>query len=732
MAMKLWPLSLPSLWSARPLASPAPPEASAPEIEDLCGRAGTYLKPTEIEDLRRACEFGARAHAGQRRLSGEPYIHHPLAVAGFLAGMRMDRDTLIASVLHDVLEDTPTLKDDLRKGFGADVATLVDGVSKLTQMEFESYAQAQAENFRKMLLAMTHDIRVILVKLADRLHNMRTVFALPADKRRAVARETLDIYAPIAQRLGINSVRLELEDLGFAALYPKRHRVLTKAIQRARGHRKALVDQILRSIRRRLRQEGLSGEVSGREKHLYSIFKKMQAKKLPFSEVFDVYGFRIIADTADTAYRTLGAIHQLFKPVPGKFKDYIAIPKANGYQSLHTVLFGPHGVPIEVQIRTEDMDAVAERGIAAHWQYKSGESASNSAHTKAREWLTGILDIQREAGNSVEFLENVKMDLFPDEVYVFTPKGDIIKLPRGATAVDLAYSVHTQIGNRAVATRIDRRLAPLSSALVNGQTVEIITAPGAAPSPAWLNFVVTAKARSHIRNFLKDLKRDEACDLGRRLLNRELERFGTALERVPAAGIEAALADLHLKTIDALLEDIGLGKRPAPIVARHLIPAGAGEAASVAATAMPLAIKGTEGMVVSFPKCCYPIPGDAILGYVSAGRGIVIHRRTCKNVAEFKNHPEKWVDVQWGGDIDAEFPVAIRLEAVNQRGALATIAAAVAKEDANIEFVGMSERDEGSAGLSLVVVVRDRRHLARVIRSVRTTQPVSRVVRLRG
>ncbi len=729
--MKLWPLSLPSLWSARPLATPAPPETPVPEIEDLCRRAADYLKPAEVEDLRRACEYGAKAHAGQRRLSGEPYIHHPLAVAALLAGMRMDRDTLIASVLHDVLEDTPVLKDDLRKGFGENVATLVDGVSKLTQMEFESYAEAQAENFRKMLLAMTHDIRVILVKLADRLHNMRTVFALPPDKRRFVARETLDIYAPIAQRLGINSVRLELEDLGFAALYPKRHRVLSKAVQKARGHRKALVDQILRSIRRRLRQEGVCGGVSGREKHLYSIFKKMQAKKLPFSEVFDVYGFRIIAETPDAAYRTLGVIHQLFKPVPGKFKDYIAIPKANGYQSLHTVLFGPHGVPIEVQIRTEDMDAVAERGIAAHWQYKSGESASTSAHSKARDWLKGILEIQREAGNSEEFLENVKMDLFPDEVYVFTPKGDIIKLPRGATAVDLAYMVHTEVGNRAVATRIDRRLAPLSTVIANGQTVEIITAPGAAPSPAWLNFVVTAKARSHIRSFLKNLKRDEACDLGRRLLNRELERFGAALERVPARDLEAALAGLHLKETDALLEEIGLGKRPAPIVARYLIPAGTGEA-TPASSALPLAIKGTEGMVVSFPKCCYPIPGDAILGYVSTGRGIVIHRRTCKNVAEFKTHPEKWVDVEWGSDLHTEFPVAIRLEAINQRGALATIAAAVAKEDANIEYVGLSERTEGSAGLSLVVAVHDRRHLARVIRSVRTTKPVSRVVRIKG
>ncbi len=729
--MKLWPLSLPSLWSARPLATPAPPETPVPEIEALCRRAAVYLKPAEVEDLRRACEFGAKAHAGQRRLSGEAYIHHPLAVAGLLVDMHMDRDTVIASVLHDVLEDTPILKDDLQKSFGENVATLVDGVSKLTQMEFESYAEAQAENFRKMLLAMTNDIRVILVKLADRLHNMRTVFALAADKRRFIARETLDIYAPIAQRLGINSVRLELEDLGFAALYPKRHRVLSKAVQRARGHRKALVEQILRSIRRRLKQEGLSGIVTGREKHLYSIFKKMQAKKLPFSEVFDVYGFRIIADTPDGAYRTLGVVHQLFKPVPGKFKDYIAIPKANGYQSLHTVLFGPHGVPIEVQIRTEEMDAVAERGIAAHWQYKSGDRASNSAHSKARDWLKGILEIQREAGNSEEFLENVKMDLFPDEVYVFTPKGDIVKLPRGATAVDLAYMVHTEIGNRAVATRIDRRLAPLSTVIANGQTVEIITAPGAAPSPAWLNFVVTAKARSHIRSFLKNLKRDEACDLGRRLLNRELERFGMAFERVPARVIEAALADLHLKETDALLEEIGLGKRPAPIVARHLIPTGTGETPAVP-SAIPLAIKGTEGMVVTFPKCCYPIPGDAILGYVSTGRGIVIHRRTCKNVAEFKNHPEKWVDVEWGSDVHTEFPVAIRLEAVNQRGALATIAAAVAKEDANIEYVGLSERTEGSAGLSLVVAVRDRRHLARVIRSVRTTKPVSRVVRIKG
>ncbi|MGH8522171.1 MAG: bifunctional GTP diphosphokinase/guanosine-3',5'-bis pyrophosphate 3'-pyrophosphohydrolase [Gammaproteobacteria bacterium] len=730
--MKIWPFI--PLASTRAAKEPSVPSASAlRQIDEVCLLAREYLKPAQVTALRRAYEFGARAHEGQRRMSGEPYIEHPLAVARILLGMRMDYETLAAAILHDVIEDTATEKQQISHEFGDEVAKLVDGVSKLTQMEFETYAEAQAENFRKMLMAMTHDIRVILVKLADRLHNMRTLGALPQEKRRLVARETLDIYAPIAQRLGINALRRELEDLGFAALFPNRHRVLSKAIKQSRGNRKELMLQIKNSIERRLRQEDLPAGVAGREKHLYSIYKKMRAKRLPFSEVLDVYACRIVVDTVDAAYRVLGVVHHLFKPVPGRFKDYIAIPKTNGYQSLHTILFGPHGVPIEVQIRTKEMDAVAEHGIAAHWLYKTGDSASNTAQKRAREWLRAILEIQSQAGNSEEFLENVKIDLFPDEIYVFTPKGDILKLPRGATAVDLAYAVHTDIGNRCVAARIDRRLVPLRTALSNGQTVEIITAPGACPSPAWLNVVITAKARANIRHFLKNLQRDEARDLGQRMLNRELQQLGFELNALPRERLDAALKECKIESLDAMLEEIGLGKRMAPIVARYLIPVTAEDSArnAPAAHAAPLAIKGTEGMVVSFPKCCYPIPGDSVLGYVSSGRGIVIHRQSCKNLAEYRNHPEKWIDVEWGADVKGEFPAAIRLEATNERGALATIAAAIAAEGANIEFVGMDEREDRIAALTLTVEVRDRLHLARVMRAVRRLQPVTRVIRMR-
>ncbi len=721
---------LPAIRSARAEAAPRKEPPYSAQLQELCRVAGEYLKPAEVNELRRAYAFGAEAHAEQRRVSGEPYIEHPLAVATVLAGMHLDPETLIAAVLHDVLEDTAVDKPRLKREFGEEVAGLVDGVSKLTQMEFGSYAEAQAENFRKMLLAMTHDIRVILVKLADRLHNMRTVGVLDPERRRRIARETLDIYTPIAQRLGINSIRVELEDLGFAALYPQRYRVLAASVKKVRGNHKALVEEVKTAVTRRLRHEKVPAQVVGREKNLYDVYRKMAAKHLPFSEVRDLYACRIIVDDVDTAYRVLGVVHDLYKPLPGRFKDYIAIPKANGYQSLHTVLFGPKGAPVEVQIRTKDMDAVAEHGIAAHWRYKTGQGAS-TAQKRTRDWLRRILELQGQAGNSEEFLENVKIDLFPDEIYVFTPKGDIFKLQREATAVDLAYAVHTDIGNRCVAARIDGRMMPLRSVLSNGQTVEIITAPGASPSPTWLSFAVTAKARANIRHFLKGLERDEAQKLGRRLLNRELQRFSVQLDRVPADRMQATLKDFKLTSPAGLLEEIGLGQRMAIIVARHLLPSE-DEPARIGGSASPLEIKGTEGMVVSFPKCCYPIPGDSILGYVSSGRGIVIHRQSCKNVAEFRNHPEKWVDAEWGHEVARDFPVAIRIDALNQRGALATIAATIADHDADIELVDTSDSDGSHSSLSMVIAVRGRKHLADIMRALRGLRPVARVVRVKG
>ncbi len=703
-------------------------------IDDLTALLGTYLKPRQVAEIRRAYEFGAAAHAGQKRLSGEPYIYHPLAVARILAEMRMDHHSILAALLHDVIEDTATAKEQIAHEFGAEVAELVDGVSKLTQIQFESRAEAQAENFRKMLLAMVRDIRVILVKLADRLHNMRTLGAMPPEKRRRIARETLEIYAPIANRLGMNQIRVELEDLGFAALYPMRHRILVEAVKKARGNRKEVVRKIENAIKRRLREEKLPGEVLGREKHIYSMYRKMLQKHLSFSEVTDVYAFRIIVDSVDACYRVLGAMHNLYKPLPGKLKDYIAIPKANGYQSLHTALFGPFGVPIEAQIRTQDMDRISEAGIAAHWLYKAGDSAGGSAQQRAHDWLRGLLEMQMNAGNSLEFLESVKIDLFPDEVYVFTPKGKIMGLPRGATAVDFAYAVHTDVGNTCVAAKIDRRLAPLSTPLANGQYVEIVTAQQARPNPAWLNFVVTAKARSTIRHFLKNLKHDESVDLGRRLLNQALATFARKLADVPAARIKTLLRELKFKSLDDLLGDIGLGNRPALLVARHLVPpaeSGAG-VEPVAAMGQPLAIKGTEGMVVAYAKCCRPIPGDRILGYVSAGRGVVIHAESCKNVTVFRKHPEKWIEVEWAPGMVGEFAVDIRVEVANQRGALATLAAAIAERGANIENVGIEEHDGMYTAINFTIAVHDRDHLARIMRRLRAVPIVVRIARARG
>jgi len=696
-----------------------------------------YLEPDQIAEVYRAYLFGAEAHDGQSRLSGEPYIYHPVAVARILAEMRMDSKSLIAALLHDVIEDTPTAKEQLVKLFGEEIAELVDGVSKLTHIKFESHIEAQAENFRKMIMAMTRDIRVIMVKLADRLHNMRTLGVMRPDKRRRIARETLDIYAPIANRLGMNKVRLELEELGFAALYPLRYRVLEDRIKKLRGNRKEIVGKIENSIKERLKQEELRGQVQGREKHLWGIYNKMRSKHLPFNEVMDVYAFRITVDSVDMCYRVLGAVHNLYKPVPGKFKDYIAIPKANGYQSLHTVLFSPYGVPIEVQIRTDDMNKVAEAGIAAHWLYKSGGDSSNSAQVRARQWLLDLLEIQQHAGNSMEFLESVKIDLFPDEVYIFTPKGDIMELPRGATAVDFAYAVHTDVGNQCVAVKIDRRLMPLRTELFNGQTVEIITSPGGHPNPAWLNFVQSAKARTNIRHFLKNLKRGEAISLGQRLLNISLEENDLTIDDLSKKNIKHVLKLYNLKKFDDLLEEIGLGNRMPMMIARNLIQGAEEKTTNVInwfrrgkSDTAPLSVKGTEGAVITYAKCCRPIPGDKILGFVTSGRGIVIHTESCKNIADYKSMPEKWIDVEWEENVTGDFAVELRAIVINQRGVLATVAAAISDMDANIENVEMSERDGQQSALTLTITVKNRKHLARIIRHLRNVNMVMRVYRI--
>ncbi len=703
-------------------------------ISDLCGLADNYLEPDQVREIYRAYQFGAEAHEGQRRASGEPYIQHPIQVAKILAEMHLDHQSIVAAILHDVIEDTDTAKPQIAKQFGNEVAELVDGVSKLTQISFESRAEAQAENFRKMLMAMARDIRVILVKLADRLHNMRTLSALPLDKRRRIARETLEIYAPIAHRLGLNNIRLELEDLGFRTLYPMRYRILSAEVKKARGHRKQVIRKIETSMKRRLRQEELSARVEGREKHLYSLYRKMRGKGFSFAEVHDVYAFRITVDTADACYRALGIMHGLYKPVPGKFKDYVALPKPNGYQSLHTVLFGPYGTPIEVQIRTEDMHAVAEAGIAAHWLYKSSDSATSTAQKRARQWLKELLEMQKQSGDSIEFLENVKVDLFPKEVYVFTPAGDIMALPRGATPVDLAYAVHTDVGNTCIAAKTDGRYTPLSTPLVTGQNVEIVTAPWGRPSANWLNFVVTGKARSNIRNYLKHLRTGEAIELGQRLLTHALASESLSMEDVPAKRIEALLEEYHLESIDELLEEIGLGKRIAPLVALRLLPKVATGLKEVVGKndKQPLYIRGSEGMVVNFGKCCHPIPGDNVIGFLSAGRGIVVHTSSCKNLVDFSDKPEKWVDVVWQPAVEGEFPVEIRVVVKDQKGVLATVAAAISELGANIENVGLENRDGANSTLTFLIAVSDRVHLAKIIRRVRGIPQVSKIARARG
>jgi RelA/SpoT family (p)ppGpp synthetase len=701
-----------------------------PGLKELLAAVGSYLPAEQVARIREAAEFGASAHKGQKRLSGEPYIAHPVAAASILADLHLDADTIIAAILHDVIEDTPTPKDQLSARFGADVAELVDGVTKLDQIKFKSREEAQAESFRKMLLAMVRDLRVILVKLADRTHNMRTIEAMAPARRRAIARETLEIYAPIAERLGLYNMKLELEDLGFHALYPRRYQVLERALKKARGNQKEFLKKIEQQLNASLLKNGIPARVETREKHLYSIYNKMRRKRAILNEIVDVYGIRVIVDKPDTCYRTLGIVHAVFKPMPGRFKDYIAIPRVNGYQSLHTTLFGPNAVPIEVQIRTEDMHRVAEAGIAAHWKYKSGEAAVDSMQqTRTREWLSNLVELQ-EDGSSEEFLESVKVDLFPDKVYVFTPKGTILRLPSGATVVDFAYSVHTDIGNRCVAAKVDRRLTPLRTVLRNGQTVEIITAKGAMPNPSWVNFVVTAKARNAIRHYLKSLRRTEAIALGQRLLNQALGEFRVSLDDVNPDAQQAALGELGMKDLDDLYEKIGLGERLAPLVARRLLPSGQGGHGDGGAGApAPLAIAGTEGLLVTYARCCFPIPHDPIFAFLSAGRGVVIHRENCVNVEDYRKHPEKWLPVSWQTTPDREFSSEIRVYVVNRTGVLAAVAAAIASTETNIDHVSIEEQDSDASVLTFELRVHDRKHLARIVRVIRRMPDVTRVTR---
>ncbi|RLA36170.1 MAG: guanosine-3',5'-bis(diphosphate) 3'-diphosphatase [Gammaproteobacteria bacterium] len=684
-----------------------------------------YMPDEQIEQVVQAYEFGANAHDGQTRLSGEPYISHPVAVAQFLADMHMDPQAIAAAILHDVLEDTGTPIAELEAQFGSEVALLVDGVSKLDQIHFTSRAEAQSESFRKMMLAMIEDIRVILVKLADRLHNMKTLDAMPREKQARIARETLEIYAPIANRLGINHMKVDLEDLGFRYLYPYRYAVLERALKRSKGSQRQIVKKISEQLRKAMQKEGIEGEVQGREKHLYSIYRKMAERKRPLDDIVDVYGFRIIVNDVNTCYRLLGVVHGLFKPMPARFKDYIAIPRINGYQSLHTTLFGPKGLPLEVQIRTAEMNRVAESGVAAHWQYKAIDKTSATPQVRAREWLSNLAEIQ-QSGSSEEFLESVKVDLFPDRIYVFTPKGDILPLPKGATTVDFAYAVHTDVGNRCVAAKIDRNLVPLRTTLENSQTVEIITARGAKPNPNWVTFVTTAKARSAIRQRMKNMRTSESIDLGKRLLDRSLKDLGSSLRKVGKVRMREALDELGLTDTTELFGQLGLGERLAPLTARFLAGMTDPDDKSDKAS---LVIAGTEGMVVSYAKCCYPLPGDDVMGYLSSGRGVVIHRTSCGNLANFRKQPEKWLAVTWEQDIDKEFSSQIQVDTANKTGVLAEVAAMIADSHSNIEQVSVLDRHEDCTVLTFLIQVKDRIHLAQIMRNVRKMPNVIRITR---
>lgn len=700
-------------------------------FEGLKQYISEYLEPEQVAEVERAYVISRDAHKGQTRTSGDPYITHPLAVAHILAEMRLDHETLMAAILHDVIEDTELDKDDLTELFNETVAGLVEGVSKLDKLQFDTREEAQAVNFQKMIMAMVEDIRVILIKLTDRTHNMRTIGVLRPDKRRRIARETLEIYAPIANRLGIHNIKNELENLGFKAMYPNRYEVLKRAVANDRGHRKEVVQQMRDQILGRLEELGIMAQVHGREKHLHSIYKKMRTKERQFQDVMDIYAYRIIVDDVDTCYRTLGVVHGLFKPKPGRFKDYIAIPKANGYQSLHTSLIGPHGVPLEIQIRTDHMDQMADRGVAAHWVYKNTDQQGTTAQIRARRWMQSLLELQQSAGSSFEFIENVKSDLFPEEIYCFTPDGRILELPEKATPVDFAYAVHTDVGHRCVGARVDKKPYPLSKPLKNGQTVAIITARSARPNAAWLNFVTTARARSKIRQFLKNLKQEEAVVLGKRLLRHALG--SVKLEDIPQSSIDTLLTTSKLSHFDQLLERVGLGKMMSLVVAKQLLGEMNADP-SPESQQQGFPVMGTEGMLTSFAKCCRPIPGDPIVAFVSKDKGLVVHHELCSNIRGYQKETNKYLPMRWDTAYkgDDEFIAGIRVELVNHQGALAALTSVISDTGSNIHGITTEERDGRVYGISILLSTKGRIHLANIMRRIKIMPDVTRVSRNRN
>ncbi|MBB1372534.1 bifunctional GTP diphosphokinase/guanosine-3',5'-bis pyrophosphate 3'-pyrophosphohydrolase [Pseudoalteromonas sp. SR45-4] len=697
-------------------------------FEGLKKKISEYLPAADVELVQKAYVVAREAHEGQTRSSGEPYITHPVEVSQILASMHLDHETLMAALMHDVIEDTNFSQQDLAEIFGDTVAELVEGVSKLDKLSFKDKKEFQAENYRKMIMAMTQDIRVILIKLADRTHNMRTLGSLRPDKRRRIARETLEIYAPIANRLGIHDIKNELEDLGFQALYPMRHRALKSEVAKARGNRKEVISNIQNEIEMRLEQSGIKATVSGREKHIYSIYKKMLNKELLFNEVMDIYAFRIAVESMDICYRVLGVAHNLYKPIETRFKDYIAVPKTNGYQSLHTSLVGPHGIPVEIQIRTHDMDHMADKGVAAHWMYKKANDggAGSTAQQRARQWMQSLLELQQSAGSSFEFVENVKTELFPEEIYVFTPDGRIIELPMGATAVDFAYAVHTDVGHTCVGARVNRKPYPLSKPIDTGQTIEIITSSGAHPNATWLNFIVTGKARLGVRNYLKSQHHEEALLLGRRLLDSALGE--SKLDSIAQENIDRVLKEHELTTVQALLVEIGSGNLMSMLIAKRLLQNEDGDVANIAKHAKATII-GTEGMLVNYSKCCRPVPGDAITAHISQGKGLTVHRQECKNIRGWENDRSKYLVVKWDDNPEKEYIAALRVEIINHQGALAKLTNVVATTQANIVEIATDEKESNLYVIDLGITVKNRIHVANIMRRIRVMPDVQKVYR---
>ncbi|WP_027670379.1 bifunctional GTP diphosphokinase/guanosine-3',5'-bis pyrophosphate 3'-pyrophosphohydrolase [Rheinheimera baltica] len=701
-------------------------------FEGLKNQISAYLPAEQVALVQQAYVVARDAHAPQTRSSGELYITHPVAVSSILADMRMDHETLMAALLHDVIEDTPVSKEELASKFGDTVAELVQGVSKLDKVKFKDYQEFEVTNLQKMFMAMTQDIRVILIKLADRTHNMRTLGALRPEKRRRIAKETLELYAPIANRLGIHNIKNELEDWGFQALYPMRYRALSTAVKQARGNRRELLEKIQHEITGRLDQASINADVVGREKHLYSIYRKMKNKELMFNDVMDIYAFRVVVDSIDHCYRTLGVVHNLYKPIEIRFKDYIAIPKQNGYQSLHTSLIGPHGIPVEIQMRTREMDEMADKGIAAHWMYKAnGQHQDTTAQIRARRWMQSLLELQQNAGNSAEFVENVKSELYPDELYVFSPKGKIVELPIGATAVDFAYAVHTDIGNRCVGAKVDRRPYPLNKPLETGQTVEIITSPGGKPNANWLNYVVTSRAILGIRNYLKKQQQNESTGLGKRLLSSALGEV--KLEDLAPERVEQVLQNSKQKSLDELCSDIGLGNQLAIAVARRLLGEfdsdESGKDNPGPMQKSKAFIIGSEGMLLTFAKCCRPIPGDEIIANATPGKGLNVHRADCRNIRGWDKEPGKFFPVRWDKTGDKQFLCDIRVFIVNRQGVLAKLTTLIASQDSNIQDLATDDRDTGEYVIKITLSVRDRIHLANVMRKIRVMSDVQKVYR---